>query len=138
MVGVSGVAINQVVIWLCMNWLFRGGEPISLWQNVSMAIGIVLGMTNNFHWNRKWTWKDRERTQELPVVHQYLQYAAANWPGIVVQVALTNLLVQFMHLQLANLFRLTELLIQHMHSKFLLLLVIHLWKQWRLFDIHLN
>lgn len=104
MVGVSGVVINQLALWICMNGLFRGNEPVSLWQNVSMAIGIVLGMTNNFHWNRKWTWKDRERTQELPIVHQYLQYAAANWPGIVVQVTLTNLLLQFMHLQVANLF----------------------------------
>ena len=103
-VGVSGVAINQVAIWACNERLFTGVENASLRLNLSMAVGIVLGMTNNFHWNRKWTWKDRERTQELPVVHQYLQYAAANWAGIVVQVAITNLLSAWMPYLLANLF----------------------------------
>ncbi|MFM7809796.1 MAG: GtrA family protein, partial [Planctomycetota bacterium] len=103
-VGVSGVAINQLALWVCIAWLFRGLEPVSLWQNAALAIGVVLGMTNNFHWNRRWTWKDRERTQDLPIVRQYLQYAAANWPGIVVQFALTNLLSQAMDFQIANLF----------------------------------
>ena len=103
-VGASGVAINQLTLWVCMGWFFRGLEPASMWRNAALAIGVVLGMTNNFHWNRKWTWKDRERTQDLPVVRQYLQYAAANWPGIVVQFSLTNLLSQVMDFQVANLF----------------------------------
>jgi putative flippase GtrA/4-amino-4-deoxy-L-arabinose transferase-like glycosyltransferase len=103
-VGVSGVAINQVAIWACMNWVFGAVEPASLRLNLSMAVGILLGMTNNFHWNRRWTWKDRERTQALPIVQQYLQYAAANWAGIVVQVAITNLLAAHMPYLLANLF----------------------------------
>ena len=103
-VGVSGVAINAATIWICANWIFPSLQPESLRNNLAMAIGITLGMTNNFHWNRRWTWRDRERTQHLPVGRQYLQYAAANWPGIVVQAALTNLLGQFMHFQVANLF----------------------------------
>ena len=81
------------------NWLTRGftapfGSPLSLWYHMAVTakealygfiigstVGIVLGMTNNFHWNRKWTWKDRGRTQELPIVQQYMQYAAAKMVG---------------------------------------------------------
>ncbi len=104
MVGLSGVVINQVAIWLCQEHLFTGVDDFSLRLNLSMAVGILLAMTNNFHWNRRWTWKDRERAQELPIVHQYLQYAAANWAGIVAQVAITNLLTRWMPYLLANLF----------------------------------
>ena len=102
-VGVTGVAINQLVIWLCQERLYTGVQDLSLRLNLAMATGIVLGMTNNFHWNRRWTWKDRHRTRQVPLVHQYLQYAAANWAGILVQVTLTNLLVRLMPYLLANL-----------------------------------
>jgi len=103
-VGVSGIVINQAVIWLCYANVFAAVENLSLRLNLSMAIGILLSMTNNFHWNRRWTWKDRERAQKLPIVHQYLQYAAANWAGIVAQVTITNLLIRWMPYLLANLF----------------------------------
>jgi putative flippase GtrA len=102
-VGVSGVAINQLAIWLCQERLYTGIEDLSLRLNLAMATGIVLGMTNNFHWNRRWTWKDRPRARQVPLVHQYVQYAAANWAGILVQVTLTNLLVRVMPYLLANL-----------------------------------
>ncbi len=104
MVGVGGIVINQAVIWMCYAHMFTDVLNLSLRLNLSMAIGILLSMTNNFHWNRRWTWKDRERTQKLPIVHQYLQYAAANWAGIVAQVAITNLLTIWMPYLLANLF----------------------------------
>jgi len=103
MVGVSGIVINQVAIWVCQEVVFSAVDNLSLRLNLSMAVGILLSMTSNFHWNRRYTWKDRERTQEVPIVHQYLQYAAANWAGIVVQVALTNLLTRWMPYLLANL-----------------------------------
>ena len=104
MVGVGGIVINQAVIWMCYAHVFTDILNLSLRLNLSMAIGILLSMTNNFHWNRRWTWKDRERAQKLPIVHQYLQYAAANWAGIVAQVAITNLLTIWMPYLMANLF----------------------------------
>ncbi len=104
MVGVSGIVINQAVIWLCYAHVFTTIENLSLRLNLSMAIGILLSMTNNFHWNRRWTWKDRERARELPIVHLYLQYAAANWAGILAQLTITNLLTTWMPYLLANLF----------------------------------
>jgi putative flippase GtrA len=103
LVGVSGIVINQAFLWLCQEHVFSGIENLSLRLNLSMAVGILLSMTNNFHWNRRWTWKDRARAQELPIVHQYLQYAAANWAGIVVQVAITNVMTMWMPYLLANL-----------------------------------
>lgn len=103
LVGITGVAINQVVIWLCQEHLYVGVSDQSLRLNLAMFTGIIIGMTNNFYWNRRWTWKDRQRARDLPIVHQYLQYAAANWAGILVQVALTNLLVTWIPYLLSNL-----------------------------------
>jgi putative flippase GtrA len=103
MVGVTGITINQIVIWLCQERLYAGVSDESLRLNLAMATGIALGMTNNFHWNRKWTWKDRARTTSTPIIRQYLQYCAANWAGILIQVALTNLLVNWTPYLLANL-----------------------------------
>lgn len=102
-VGVSGVAINQLVIWVCFEWLYASVGDRSLRLNLSMFTGIVVGMTNNFWWNRSWTWQDRERAQRVPIVHQYLQYAAANWAGILVQIALTNMIAQVLPYLVANL-----------------------------------
>ena len=104
LVGLSGIVINQAVLWMCQEHVFSSIENLSLRLNLSMAVGILLSMTNNFHWNRRWTWKDRERAQKLPIVHLYLQYAAANWAGILAQVTITNLLTMWMPYLLANLF----------------------------------
>ena len=103
MVGLSGIVINQATIWMCYAHVFATVENLSLRLNLSMAVGILLSMTNNFHWNRRWTWKDRPRTREIPIVHQYLQYAAANWAGIVAQVVITNVMTRWMPYLLANL-----------------------------------
>ena len=102
-VGISGVAINQIVIWICFEWLYSSVSDQSLRLNLSMFTGIVIGMTNNFWWNRLWTWRDRDRTRDLPIVQQYIQYAAANWAGILVQVALTNMLTAVVPYLVANL-----------------------------------
>ncbi len=102
-VGVSGVAINQLVIWLCQEHLYLGVSNSSLRLNLAMATGIVFGMTNNFYWNSRWTWKDRQRIDEPSVLRQYLKYATANWAGILVQVALTNLLVRWLPYLASNL-----------------------------------
>ncbi|NBX25266.1 MAG: glycosyl transferase family 39 [Planctomycetes bacterium] len=101
-VGVSGVAINMAAIWACQEHLYAGIANESLRLALAMATGIALGMTNNFHWNRTWTWKDRSRAQELPLLHQYGQYAAANWVGILLQYTLTYTLKSHMPLLLAN------------------------------------
>ena len=101
-VGVSGVAINMAAIWICQEHLYRGVTDESLRLALAMATGIVLGMTNNFHWNRKWTWKDRTRAQEMPLLQQYGHYAAANWVGILLQFTLTFTLKTHMPVLLAN------------------------------------
>ncbi len=104
LVGVSGIVINQAVLWLFQEHVFSGIGNLSLRLNLSLAVGILLSMTSNFYWNRRWTWKDRERARELPIVHLYLQYAAANWAGILAQLTITNLLTTWMPYLLANLF----------------------------------
>lgn len=103
MVGVTGIALNQIVIWLCQEHLYTAIRDLSLRLNLAMATGILIGMTNNFHWNRKWTWKDRYRAEHTPLLKQYLQYCTANWAGILIQVVLTNLLVLWVPYLIANL-----------------------------------
>ena len=103
MVGVTGIALNQVVIWLCQEHLYTSIGDLSLRLNLAMATGILIGMTNNFHWNRKWTWKDRYRAEHTPLFKQYVQYCTANWAGILIQVTLTNLLVLWSPYLIANL-----------------------------------
>ena len=104
LVGVSGIVINQAVLWFCQEHAFSSIVNLSLRLNLSLAVGILLSMTSNFYWNRRWTWKDRERARELPIVHLYLQYAAANWAGILAQLTITNLLTTWMPYLVANLF----------------------------------
>ena len=104
LVGVSGIVINQAVLWFCQEHAFSSIGNLSLRLNLSLAVGILLSMTSNFYWNRRWTWNDRERARELSIVHLYLQYAAANWAGILAQLTITNLLTTWMPYLLANLF----------------------------------
>jgi len=101
-VGVSGVAINLIAIWLCKNKLFSPIPSDTLKLNLAMAVGIALGMTNNFYWNRTWTWRDRGAGNDLPVVAHYTQYATANSAGIIVQIVLTNIFVMWLPDLLAN------------------------------------
>jgi putative flippase GtrA/4-amino-4-deoxy-L-arabinose transferase-like glycosyltransferase len=101
-VGVSGVAINMTTLVLAPLTVFASVPNPGLRINLALMLGISLGLTNNFLWNRRWTWKDRTRTQETPLWSQYLDYWGANWPGIVIQTTLTNLLALALPLLLAN------------------------------------
>jgi putative flippase GtrA/branched-subunit amino acid transport protein AzlD len=101
-VGVSGVAINMTTLVVAPLTVFAWVPNPGLRINLALMLGISLGLTNNFYWNRRWTWKDRDRTQQTPLWSQYLDYWGANWPGIVIQATLTNLLALALPLLVAN------------------------------------
>lgn len=101
-VGVTGTAVNLVVLWASLKWLLGGVEPASLRLNIGVALGILFGLTNNFILNSSWTWRDRHAGRRVRTHIRYLQYAAANWAGIVTTVVGTNILARWVPELVAN------------------------------------
>ena len=51
-VGASGYAVNLAVFWVCV-------ELVGLHYLVAATFAFVVAVTNNFWWNRHWTFKAR-------------------------------------------------------------------------------
>jgi putative flippase GtrA len=111
LVGSSGTALNLAVLYVAHEYIFSAIEPEGSKPYVSLALAIVVATTNNFTWNRLWTWSDRlhatsRQTDEDVSVRSLLaqlgQYATASWIGIALQYALTLWLAHYMHYMLAN------------------------------------
>jgi len=101
-VGAIGTVVNVVVLWFGQEVAFRALEPASWRLNASLALAIAVATVNNFVLNRAWTWLDRRELVATPVLLQFGQYAIACWLGIVLQFALTNLFVRWVHYIPAN------------------------------------
>lgn len=114
-VGASGTVVNQVVLYLGHEYLFRAIEPGNSRPYASLALAITLATINNFFWNRLWTWADRVEAegQHLEVTLQtggstqlgreFAKYAAASGFGSGLQYVLTLLLAGSMDYRIANL-----------------------------------
>ena len=71
-VGVSGIGVNFITIWIAIN-LHANDE-------LAIALGIFFSMTTNYLLNRLWTFQsDREKRMEYP------KYIASNLLGIALQ-----------------------------------------------------
>jgi dolichol-phosphate mannosyltransferase len=53
MVGASGYVLNLVVYTICVH-------PLAIDYRLSAAVAFVVALTNNFWWNRHWTFKAGE------------------------------------------------------------------------------
>jgi putative flippase GtrA len=102
-VGASGAAVNVFVLWLCQEYLLRGIVWEGLRINLSLVLAIVLSTTNNYCWNRWWTWRDRKEQTNRGFWLQMAAYFSVCWAAIALQILLTNLLRQGMHYLPANL-----------------------------------
>ncbi len=102
-IGASGTVVNLGVLYLCQEWLLRAIAAPKLRLDCSLLLAILIATVNNFTWNRLWTWRDRPRRPDQPLLAQFGQYALACWVGIVLQLVLTKLLVTYVHYLLANL-----------------------------------
>ena len=51
-VGASGYAVNLAVFWVCV-------ELVGLHYLLAATLAFVVAVTNNFWWNRHWTFKAR-------------------------------------------------------------------------------
>jgi dolichol-phosphate mannosyltransferase len=102
LVGASGTLVNLAIVYAGQEWLLRSITPDRLRLNLSLALAILCATINNFSWNRLWTWRDRRELVGTPLHVQFGQYALACWVGILLQFALTNLLVTHFHYLIAN------------------------------------
>lgn len=102
LVGASGTVVNLLVLYLAQEFLLAAIEPAAQRLYASLACAIGLATLNNFYWNRRWTWQDRQSQWRGSVAGQFLRYALASWLGTSVQYILTLWLAQHMHYLLGN------------------------------------
>ena len=102
LVGASGTVVNLLVLYLAQEFLLASIEPATQRLYTSLACAIGLATLNNFVWNRRWTWQDRQSQWRGSVFGQFLRYALASWLGTSVQYILTLWLAQHMHYLLGN------------------------------------
>lgn len=116
-VGASGTVINMAVLYGAQEVLFTPIADFHTRLNFSIALAISLATINNFYWNRRLTWRDRQHP--LPPLHLHLhphahghqqsalylffKYVMAAGLAIVLQSLLTKYLALSLHYIVANL-----------------------------------
>ncbi len=101
-VGLSGLIINLVALYISQEILFKNIHPEVLRLNLSLGLAIFFATINNYLWNRKWTWLDRKGKTKYGFFPQMGQYFIACGLAIGLQFALTLLLAQFIYYLIAN------------------------------------
>jgi putative flippase GtrA len=101
-VGFSGTLVNLAVLYIAQEFLFRDVRNPYLQFNLSLAAAIFIATLHNFVWNRAWTWGDRKSLIQKHVAVQFMQYCAACWLAIALQIFFTNVFKQYMYYMLAN------------------------------------
>lgn len=81
-VGASGMVIDFGVTWLCK-------EKLRWNKYVSNSLGFVLAATNNYLWNRVWTFE----SQSEAVVREYTSFVLIAIVGL----GLNNLIIYLLH-----------------------------------------
>lgn len=106
-VGVSGIVVNQGVLYVAQEYIFHvsheAGSINWVDLNLSLALAIFFATLNNFFWNRLWTWADRKGHYDRPLVIQFGQYTLSCGISIALQVLFTNLLAPHIYYMVANL-----------------------------------
>ncbi|GAB4118247.1 MAG: GtrA family protein [Sideroxydans sp.] len=105
-VGVSGIAVNQGVLYLVQENIFHVSQvvgEVNWWQlNIALFAAIFCATLNNFFWNRLWTWKDRVQHHHRPWLVQFGQYTLSCGLSIALQFVFTNLLAPHVYYLIAN------------------------------------
>ena len=94
-VGCSGMIVDFGMTWLCK-------EKLRWNKYLSNSIGFVLAATNNYVWNRLWTFESESEA----VVREYLSFVVIATIGL----ALNNLIVYLLHERLRLNFYLSKLI----------------------------
>lgn len=105
-VGVSGIVVNQGVLYFAQEHIFHvshvPGEVNWVGLNLSLGLAIFLATLNNFFWNRLWTWADRKQHYSRPWLLQFGQYTLSCGLSIALQVLFTNLMAPHVYYMIAN------------------------------------
>ncbi len=105
-VGVSGIVINQGVLYVAQEFIFHVSHVASeinwLSLNLSLGLAIFCATLNNFFWNRLWTWADRKELYNRPWLVQFGQYTMSCGLSIALQVVFTNLMAPHVYYLIAN------------------------------------
>ena len=102
MVGASGTVINIAVLYGAQEYLLRGIQDFHSRLNYSIALAITLATISNFYWNRRLTWRDRQRDAHQSELLLFSKYVMAAALSIVIQSLLTKWLANYLHYLVAN------------------------------------
>jgi putative flippase GtrA len=105
-VGVSGIVINQGVLYVAQEYIFHVSHvpgEVNWWGlNMSLGMAIFFATLNNFFWNRLWTWADRKHHYDRPWPVQFGQYTLSCGLSIALQILFTNLMAPHVYYLIAN------------------------------------
>jgi putative flippase GtrA len=82
-VGASGYVVNLLVFWLAVH-------PGALDHRIAATLAFLVAVTNNFVWNRSWTFAEGSAAR---VRHQALRFLVVSAGGFVVNLVVLEVLV---------------------------------------------
>lgn len=94
-VGCSGMIVDFFFTWLCK-------EKLKWNKYISNSIGFILAATNNYIWNRIWTFQ----SQNLEVAREYISFIVISLIGL----GLNNLIIYLVHEKLHFNFYLSKII----------------------------
>ncbi len=71
-VGISGIVVNNAILFYAKEYLF---VPIP----IASLIAIQIAIFNNFIWNHRYTWTDREMKGFHAIRTGLLKFTAVSW-----------------------------------------------------------
>ena len=72
MVGISGIVVNNVLLYLLIEFL---ALPLS----IASLFAIQLAIFNNFVWNRRFTWRDRDMRGWQAIRRGLIKFTLVSW-----------------------------------------------------------
>ena len=72
MVGISGIVVNNGMLYAAVEYLYL---PIS----IASLIAIQIAIFNNFIWNRRFTWADREMKGLEAIRTGLVRFTLVSW-----------------------------------------------------------
>lgn len=94
-VGASGMVVDFAITWLCK-------EKLRWNKYVSNSLGFITAATNNYVWNRLWTFE----SQNEAVAREYLSFLVISVIGL----GINNLVIYLLHERLKLNFYLSKLI----------------------------
>lgn len=72
LVGISGIFVNTAILWL-------GTEKLGLPYQLASLIAIQIAIANNYAWNLRFTWRDRQIRGLRRRLRTFGQFTMVSW-----------------------------------------------------------